>query len=52
MNIFVACFREWVLDGTSLSDRTLLEQKFIGQRLTRNKMMGLKLQPLADPQTM
>ena len=28
----------------------LLAQKFIGQRLTRDKMMGAKLHPLADPQ--
>ena len=28
----------------------LLAQKFIGQRLTRDKMMGAKLRSLADPQ--
>ena len=28
----------------------LLAQKFIRQRLTRNKIMGAKLCPLADPQ--
>ena len=28
----------------------LLAQKFIGQRLTRDKMMGVKLRRLADQQ--
>ena len=28
----------------------VLAQKFIGKRLTRDKMMDAKLRPLADPQ--
>ena len=47
-------FREWILNGQSVSYRTLLggfllAQKFIEQRLTHNKMMGAKLHPVADP---
>ena len=38
-----------------MPDRTLLgsfllAQKFIGQRLTRHKMMSAKVHPLAEPQ--
>ena len=38
-------------DGTLLGN-FLLAQKFIEERLTRDKMMGAKLQPLADIQIM
>ena len=43
VTVFVLCCREWILDGKPLTDRILLEQKFIGQKLIFNKMMGLKL---------
>ena len=38
-------------DGTLLAN-FLPAQKFIGERLTRDKMMGEKLHPLADTQIM
>ena len=49
------CFRKWILDDQSLSGGTLfgsflLEIKFIEQKLTHNKMTGVKLWPLANPE--